>query len=101
MNSSLIEEVEFVTQTYPGEPALLVRKLVDEIKKLSTQLKQIHIAKNIGSQNGRSKLSLQQVLEIRALRTQGKTLKEIAGRFNITYNNVSLICSNKTWKLLG
>lgn len=45
-----------------------------------------------------SKLSKEDVIQIRKLRSSGYTLKDIADEFNVTFENVHYITINKTWK---
>lgn len=51
-----------------------------------------------GERCGKSKLTAQQVDEIRELRRQGLTLKKIGARYNTHFSNVSVIARGKTWK---
>lgn len=51
-----------------------------------------------GRQKPWTKLSKAQVAQIKKLRTQGKTLKEIGEIFNTHFSNVSLICKGLTHK---
>jgi hypothetical protein len=50
-----------------------------------------------GSKSGTAKLTEEQVLEIRELRSNGMILKEIALEFGVHLGNVSSICSRKSW----
>lgn len=47
-----------------------------------------------------AKLNESQVIEVRALRNSGKTLREIGDKFGISNNNIHAICTFKTWKHL-
>lgn len=51
-----------------------------------------------GSKAGMSKLTEWQVVEIRKMREEGKTLKEIGDHFSMTGANICDICKRKTWK---
>lgn len=52
-----------------------------------------------GEKNGMSKLTAEQVGEIRTLwPEQGLTQQEVADRFGITRSLVSLICNDKAWR---
>jgi hypothetical protein len=51
-----------------------------------------------GSLHGRSKLTEEQVTEIRALRKCGSPLKDIADRFGVCLATVSMICLHRKWK---
>lgn len=54
-----------------------------------------------GSDIGNSKLSPDDVMEIRRLRNvEGRRLAEIAGRFDISYGTVSEIATGRTWSWL-
>jgi len=45
-----------------------------------------------------AKLTADQVLQIRDLRAQGVTPKEIAARFNVSESNITMIVNRRTWK---
>lgn len=51
-----------------------------------------------GECNGRSLLTWKDVHQIRAMRIEGQTLKEIASMFPVGIATVGLICQNKIWK---
>lgn len=51
----------------------------------------------VGRRNGASKLTEEQVREIRALREQGLSLRQIAKRFGVNDMNVHYICKRITW----
>lgn len=52
-----------------------------------------------GSAHGMSKLTVEQVVEIRALYAAGNsTLKQVSEKFNISSSNLSLIIHRKAWK---
>lgn len=51
-----------------------------------------------GENHGMSKLTEDQVSEIRSLRKQGVYGTEIAKKFNVTNTLIYLICNNKIWK---
>lgn len=51
-----------------------------------------------GERVGGSKLTADDVREIRRLRTEGLTLKVIAARFGVTFTNVDMIVNHQTWK---
>jgi hypothetical protein len=51
-----------------------------------------------GEDVGAAKLTAEQVVEIRALRDGGWKLLDIAIRFNVCFQSVSLICLRKTWR---
>jgi DNA invertase Pin-like site-specific DNA recombinase len=51
-----------------------------------------------GERNGQAKLTEAQVREIRRLYESGRTTKEIAGMYDITFTNVSMITTRATWK---
>ncbi len=51
-----------------------------------------------GSSNGASKLTEDQVIEIRRLRKCGKMYKDISPQFNVSTVLVALICLRKLWK---
>ena len=53
---------------------------------------------NIGSKNGYSKLTEEQVLEIRRLRNEGIMVRELSEMFNISKTNIRDIISRKLWK---
>ena len=50
-----------------------------------------------GSANGMTKLTEEQVIEIRRLCAQGVALRAIAPMFGISYSNVGYIVRRKTW----
>lgn len=54
-----------------------------------------------GSEHPRAKLNDSDVLMIRSMRADGFRYSEIAKRFNVSADNVSLICRNKTWSHIG
>jgi hypothetical protein len=51
-----------------------------------------------GSSHGSSKLTETDVIEMRRLRRDGATLKELMSKFNITAGAISGICQHRTWK---
>jgi hypothetical protein len=51
-----------------------------------------------GIKNGRAKLSLENVEEIRKLRNEGWTQQSLADRFNISQNAISKVTRYKTYK---
>jgi len=51
-----------------------------------------------GSQVGTSKLKEKEVIEIKKLLTLGVRVSEISGKFNVTYQAISLIKKNVNWK---
>lgn len=51
-----------------------------------------------GSRNGASKITEKDVLTIRKMRKEGKTLKEIASIFNLSMTSVFNICKRRNWK---
>lgn len=51
-----------------------------------------------GEQANGSKLSLQEVLEIKRMRNEGVKLKEIASAFSISMTHVRDIAKGRTWK---
>ena len=54
----------------------------------------------LGIKNGFCKLQEKDVIEIRQLRKQNKTLMEIAGIYNVSFQLISRISNNKNWKHL-
>lgn len=60
----------------------------------------LHGTENVGTRNGRHKLSEEQVLAILALRESGATQRAVAQRFGITQSSVSVIWSRRNWKHL-
>lgn len=55
---------------------------------------------NHGTQNGRSKLTQSDVLEIRNRRSSGEKPKEIAPVFRVSASTIRDICSGRAWKHL-
>lgn len=55
----------------------------------------------VGESHPRSKLTVDQVREIRSLLTHGKTQSEIAQRFNVSVGAVSSIARRKTWSAVA
>jgi hypothetical protein len=54
---------------------------------------------NNGEENGRSKLTEQQVFEIRQLYSSGDyILKELGEKFGVSYSLIGKIINNKNWK---
>lgn len=53
-----------------------------------------------GIQNGKSKLTEEQVREIRYLYSLGLTQMELGKKFNVHFSNISLIIHRKNWKRL-
>lgn len=51
-----------------------------------------------GSKNASAKLTEEDVINIRKMRNGGKTLLQIANKFNVSMANVSDICRRKVWK---
>jgi len=51
-----------------------------------------------GESSNLSKLSNQDVVEIKKLSKEGSSLRGLASRFNVTMQNVWMIARNKTWK---
>lgn len=58
----------------------------------------LHVKSVKGEEVGTSKLTEQNVIQIRNLRQKGMTLQKIADQFRINNSNVYYICSRKTWK---
>ncbi len=54
-----------------------------------------------GSDCSWSKLTENDIPEIRVLRDRGNTLRSIANRFSVSIASISLICSRKSWKYLS
>lgn len=52
----------------------------------------------IGERNGMAKLKLNDVIEIRNLKKQGYTLRELSSKFNIAISTASQIVNKKRWK---
>lgn len=55
-------------------------------------------ASNRGSKNGFSKLSEQQVLEIRKKKTEGLTHQQLANMYNVSYGCITGIIQRTNWK---
>ena len=53
---------------------------------------------NVGVYNPHAKLTEQEVIKLRQMRTSGKSTKELAKIFNITQRTVQMIVSNRLWK---
>lgn len=53
-----------------------------------------------GERNKKAKLTTEQVIEMRRLRKQGLTLRELAEQFPVTQTVVQQICAGKKWKHL-
>ncbi|HEY4760792.1 MAG TPA: HNH endonuclease [Thermoguttaceae bacterium] len=51
-----------------------------------------------GEQSGMSKLTRQQITEIRNLRAKGNTLVDIGKQFGVVYQNIGSIVRRETWK---
>jgi hypothetical protein len=54
---------------------------------------------SFGERHGMSKLTCDEVVEMRRLRHEGALLRELAERFDVTEANVSSICRGKTRRL--
>lgn len=68
-------------------------------KKQNEQHSRTILGNNIrGERHGMSKLTEEQVREIRALRKDGLTLWAIANKFGITAANVDYITKGQAWK---
>lgn len=52
----------------------------------------------LGEKNNNSKLSKDQVIQIRLLKNSGKKVSEIASVFNVTTTNIYTICNGRGWK---
>lgn len=52
----------------------------------------------LGSKVGSSKLTEDQVLEIRKLKNKGYGMRELGRMFNVDHKTVSFIVKRKTWK---
>ena len=66
---------------------------------MNTQKKQYYPFKpRYGSKNPMSKLTQQQVDQIRELKKQGKTNKEIAALYNVSSTTIGAIISGRSWK---
>lgn len=52
----------------------------------------------LGSKNGKSKLTEDNILEARDLRLKGEEIKKIAKRYNISSSHMCRIVNNKRWK---
>jgi hypothetical protein len=55
---------------------------------------------NRGTNNHFSRMTEQQVLEIRKLREQGFRYEDLAIKFNVSWSCIRKICSNGTWRHL-
>lgn len=66
--------------------------------KSNEQDKKRHGTAPTGEKNARSKLTEQDVIEIRHLSTQGVRHDEIAQKFNVKANTISRIANGKRWK---
>jgi hypothetical protein len=55
-------------------------------------------AHQVGSSHGLSKLTEDQVREMRRLRAEGWTLAALAGRYDVIFQNVSMIVLRKSWR---
>jgi len=51
-----------------------------------------------GEKHPMCKLTESDVMAIRSIRKNGKTLKEIASMFGISHSNVSMICNRVNWR---
>lgn len=49
-------------------------------------------------ENGRAKLTTEQVLKIRSLHAQGVSLRKLAKMFGVCQNNIFVIVSQETWR---
>jgi len=54
-----------------------------------------------GSRQGLSKLTESQVQDIRKLRKQGATLKQLAAMANVSIATIGYVCNGSTWKHVG
>jgi len=50
-----------------------------------------------GERNGMAKLTAKDVIKIRALVAKGETMKQVGKKFNISYQHVSDVSTNKRW----
>jgi len=55
----------------------------------------------LGEVNGKSKLSADQVHEIRRMLVEGRTRRDIGGAFGISHTNVNSIANGETWRHLA
>jgi hypothetical protein len=72
----------------------------EKVSRGDTHYLHLHPEKRNGVLNSASRLTEEDVKEIRRLRQTGKPLQELAHRFNVTFTNIDLICRRKTWKHL-
>lgn len=54
-----------------------------------------------GSKISSSKLTEENVLEIRRMRIDGKEYQEIADKFGVVWDTIKIICKNRQWKHVG
>lgn len=55
-------------------------------------------SRNVGSYNGRAKLTEEQVRQIRLLHSDGVRISELAGLFRVTTRNIWYIVHIRTWR---
>lgn len=52
----------------------------------------------VGARHGMSKLTSDQVIEMRRRRANGERLHDIAADYGVTFSNVSCVVTRKTWR---
>lgn len=71
----------------------------DNLEYITRQENCIHSYRVMGKDNGTTKLTAEQVVEIRRLYAEGGiTRSELGDRYGVTYGAVSHIIKRKTWK---
>jgi len=60
----------------------------------------VHGTRNRGERQGRSKLTRAQVVELRALKEGGWTLRALGSRYGVDFSTVRLIVTGKNWAWL-
>lgn len=116
------DQVRRIKETYRDEPALTDQEIVDRfslpvgpaaLAKIRKGQSGVHVhvegfepsvrhgSAARGRRNSRSKLSEEQVLEIRRRGTAGEPSPALAGEFKVSRRNVDDIVAGRTWTHLG
>jgi hypothetical protein len=75
-----------------------LRNLKWETRKRNHARKVEHGTSQVGERNGNTRMTCEKVMQLRAMRKEGSTYKDLANKFEIAIGTVSQIVTRKTWR---